>query len=116
MSVLLVLVLFAVLQVAVYVYVRNVVGASAADGARYAATVGADVREGGSRAAALIASGLSGASARRIRCRSGATRDPVSGLAVVEVRCAGKIRPVLLPLGIPIAVNVAAMSLREVQP
>jgi hypothetical protein len=44
MSVLLVMLLFAVLQVAVYFYARNVVAASAADAARYAAAEGVDPR------------------------------------------------------------------------
>ena len=42
MIVLLVLVLFGVLQVAVYCYARNIVAAAAADGARYAASLGVD--------------------------------------------------------------------------
>ena len=54
MSVLLVFLLFAVLQVAVYFYARNIVAASAADAARYAANAGVDPASGGPRADALI--------------------------------------------------------------
>ena len=45
-SVLIVVLLLAVLQVAVYVHVRNVVTASAQEGARYAANADVDSRAG----------------------------------------------------------------------
>ena len=57
-SVLLVFRLFAVLQVAVFFYVRNVVAASAADGARFAAAAGVDYARGGFRASDLVGKGL----------------------------------------------------------
>ena len=48
-SVLLVLLLFGVLQVGVYFYARNIVAASAADAARYAAAAGVDPDAGAGR-------------------------------------------------------------------
>ena len=77
-SVLLVLLLFGVLQVGVYFYARNIVAASAADAARYAAAVGVPPSAGGARAEQLIADGLGAAQARAIKCtsRPGPTRDP----------------------------------------
>jgi hypothetical protein len=45
---------FTVLQVPVYCYVRNVVAASAADSARFAAAAGVDYAGGGFRATDLI--------------------------------------------------------------
>jgi Flp pilus assembly protein TadG len=53
-SVLLVFLLFSVLQVAVYCYVRNVVAASPADGARFAAAASVDYVRGGFRASDLV--------------------------------------------------------------
>ena len=52
MSVLLLMLLFGVLQVAVYFYARNVAAASAADAARYAAAEGIDPAAGAARAPA----------------------------------------------------------------
>jgi len=49
--------LFSVLQVAVYCYVRNVVAASPADGARLAAAAGVDYARGGFRASDLVGKG-----------------------------------------------------------
>jgi len=56
-SVLLVFLLFSVLQVAVFCYVRNVVAASPVDGARFAAAAGVDYARGGFRASDLVGKG-----------------------------------------------------------
>jgi hypothetical protein len=65
--------LFAVLQVAVFFYVRNVVAASAADGARFAAAAGVDYARGGFRASDLVGKGLTEAVARLLGARWAAT-------------------------------------------
>jgi Flp pilus assembly protein TadG len=57
-SILLVFLLFAVLQVAALFYVRSVAAAAASDGARYAANADIDPSAGGSRASAAIGQGL----------------------------------------------------------
>ncbi|HEV7192713.1 MAG TPA: TadE/TadG family type IV pilus assembly protein [Jatrophihabitantaceae bacterium] len=116
MSVLLVMLLFAVLQVAVYVYVRNVVAASAADGARFAASSGADIASGGEHASGGIRAGLSQAAAARIACVSRRSLDSDSGLATVAVRCRGRLRPILLPVGLRFRVDVTASALQEQGP
>ena len=71
MSVLLLFLLFAVLQVAVFFYARNVAAASAADAARFAAAEGVDPRSGAARASGLIREGLDDADASGIHCTSG---------------------------------------------
>jgi hypothetical protein len=112
-AVLLVLLLLAVLQVAVYFYARNVVAASAADGARYAAVEGVAARAGGMRAARLVAVGLDDADASAIRCVGLPGRDPASGLDVVTVRCRGRIRLLFSPLHLPLTIDVTSSVLKE---
>jgi Flp pilus assembly protein TadG len=116
MSVLLIFLLFAVLQVAVYFYARNVAAASAADAARYASTEGVDPSSGSARAAKLIDQGLDDHDAKAIRCTSVAGTDERSGLAVTTVHCRGRVRLFFTPLGLPLTVDVRSSSLRERTP
>lgn len=116
MSVLLVFLLFAVLQVAMYCYARNIVGASAADAARYAANAGVDSTAGGPRAGVLIGKGLGSRESARIPCRADTTTDPSSGLAVATVHCRGRLRLTFLPLDLPLWIDVTSSSLKEGAP
>lgn len=116
MSVLLVFLLFAVLQVAVYCYARNIVAASAADAARYAANAGVDSAAGGPRAGELIRKGLGSGQAARIPCRASTTTDPGSGLAVATVHCRGRLRLTFLPLDLPLWIDITSSSLKEGAP
>lgn len=113
MSVLLVFLLFAVLQVAVYFYARNIVAASAADAARYAANAGVDPAAGGVRADELIRHGIGTGEGRRIACRGTTTTDPASGLAVATVRCRGRLKLTFLPVDLPLWIDVTTSSLKE---
>jgi Flp pilus assembly protein TadG len=112
-SVLLVFLLFAVLQVALYFYARNIVAASAADAARYAANAGVDPAAGGPRAAELISDGLGSGTAARFSCHGATSVDPASGLAVATVRCQGRLKVTLLPLGVPLRIDVTSSALKE---
>ncbi|HEY8301102.1 MAG TPA: TadE/TadG family type IV pilus assembly protein [Jatrophihabitans sp.] len=112
-SVLLVLLLFGVLQVGVYFYARNIVAASAADAARYAAAAGVDPGAGGPRAERLIHGGLAGAD---VTCRSGVGLDPRSHLPVTTVRCTGRVKAFLAPIDIPLTVDQTSSALREQAP
>ena len=113
MSILLIMLLFGVLQVAVYFYARNVAAASAADAARYAAAEGVDVRAGAPRAAQLLRQGLDGRDAAAIRCTSTPGRDRASGLPIATVRCAGRIRLLFTPLAMPLRIDVTSSVLKE---
>jgi len=115
-SVLLVLLLLGVLQVAIYFYARNVVAASAADGARYAAAEGVPTAAGGARARELLGQGLDPADASAIRCIARPGRDPASGLPVVTVRCVGRIRLLFSPLHVPLTIDVRSSVLKERTP
>ena len=112
-TVLLVFLLFAVIQVAAVFYVRNVVAASAADGARFGAAAGAQPDAGSARASRLISSGLSSAMSRQVPCSSVVERDGGSGLSVVKVECTGRIRSILLPFAALTTIHVVAHSLQE---
>ena len=114
MSVLLLMLLFGVLQVAVYFYARNVAAASAADAARYAAAEGIDPADGGARARALDPRRARRRRRRRDhvhRARRAATRSP--GLAVTTVHCRGRIRLLFSPLQLPLTIDVTSSVLRE---
>ncbi len=115
-AVLLVFLLFAVLQVAVYFYARNIVAASTADAARYAANAGVDPSQGGPRALELIGKGLGSGQAARFSCRGSTAIDAASGLAVATVHCRGRLKLVFLPLGVPLRIDVTSSSLKEAGP
>lgn len=113
MSILLVMLLLAVIQVAALFYVRSVAASAAADGARYAANAGVDPQAGAQRATALLAHALGPGMARRLPCQGGLVADGATGLATAEVRCRGTIRSVLLPLGALVRVEVSGRSLKD---
>jgi Flp pilus assembly protein TadG len=112
-SVLLVLLLFGVLQVGVYFYARNIVAASAADAARYAAAAGVPAAAGGPRAEQLIANALGAAQARTIRCTGGTGTDADSGLPVSTVHCVGHVRALLVSSDMPLTVDFTSSALKE---
>ena len=115
-TVLLVFLLFSVLQVAVFFYVRNIVAASAADGARFAAAAGVDYARGGFRASDLVGRGLTPGVARDVPCAGRPEADGASGLPLVVVQCAGHIRSVFLPIGSLLRIDVTSSVLKEGQP
>jgi Flp pilus assembly protein TadG len=113
MSVLLVFLLFAVLQLAVYLYVRTIVGAATADGARFGANADVDPRAGGDRARAVLDKGLSAVDAGAITCRGTAGVDAASGLAVTTVRCSGAFGLLFIPLHRALPIDMSSSALRE---
>lgn len=115
-AVLLMFLLFAVLQVAVYFYIRNIVQASAARGARYAANAGIPYGDGGSHASHLIDIGLSGTVSKNIPCTGSAATDRASGLPLAVVRCSGNIKSIFLPIGRLVSITVSSRVLKEGPP
>lgn len=110
---LLVFLLFAVVQVALYFYIRNIVASSATDGARYAANVGVDPQAGAARASTLVRQGLSAGVARDVPCVGSSGVDGATGLSLSVVRCVGKVKSAFLPIGALITVDVKSRSLNE---
>jgi Flp pilus assembly protein TadG len=112
-SVLLIFLVFAVLQIAVLVYVRTIVAASAADGARYAASSNVTAAAGADRATNEVSKSLSGNVARAVPCTGSVSADPASGLQTTVVHCAGTIKSIFLPLASVVRIDVTARSLTE---
>jgi Flp pilus assembly protein TadG len=115
-SVLLVLLLFGVLQVGVYFYARNIVAASAADAARYAAAAGVPASAGGPRAEQLIAEGLGAGQRTAITCTGGEGTDADSGLPVATVHCVGHVRALLVSMDMPLTIDFTSSALKETAP
>jgi hypothetical protein len=116
MSVLLLMLWFGVLQVAVYFYVRNIVAASAADGARYAGTEGVAFSDGGVRASMLLRQVAAAGFARDITCQGTAAMDAGTELVEAVVRCWGQLELAFLPLNLPLTIDVTARSVKEKPP
>jgi hypothetical protein len=112
-AVLLVFLLFAVLQIAALFYVRSIVAASAADGARYAVNADVGPDAGAARATAQIRDGLNDRIAADVPCTGSVSIDPVSGLRLTSVRCTGSIHSLLLPFAALIGIDVRSRSLEE---
>jgi Flp pilus assembly protein TadG len=112
-SVLLIFLLFGVLQIAAVFYVRNIIAASVADAARYAASADVAAEEGALRATRLITRSLSPTISHSIVCTSSLTTDDASGLQTVFVRCRGNVKSIFLPIGAFVGVDVSAHALKE---
>jgi Flp pilus assembly protein TadG len=111
-SLLIVTLLLAVLQVAVYVHVRNVVTASAQEGARFAANADVDSGLGAPRTVEIVGRGTSDQTARGLHCTSTEEADP-TGLTVVAVRCSGLVPTLLAGLGNLLPLDVTGRAVKE---
>jgi len=111
-TVLLLMLLLGIAQVAVYLHVRNVTTASAAEGARWAANSDVPAEEGGRRAQEVLGSALGAATAERLRC-GGEEQAGASGATLVRVRCSGAVPVFFAPLGDLLPVDVEARALEE---
>ncbi|MBM7807665.1 Flp pilus assembly protein TadG [Geodermatophilus bullaregiensis] len=110
-SVLIVVLLLAVLQVAVYVHLRNVVTAGAQAGARYAANADVPTSAAAGRTLAVVARATSVDTAQGLVCTAGEEVDG-TGLTLVTVRCSGAVPTLLAGLGdlLPLAVTGRAVE------
>jgi Flp pilus assembly protein TadG len=111
-SLLIVVLLLAVLQVAVYVHVRNVVTASAQEGARYAANADVDSGAGAARTVEVVARATSEQTAEGLACTSTEELDG-SGLNLVVVRCSGSVPSLLAALGNLLPLEVTGRAVKE---
>ncbi len=111
-SVLLVMLLLGVLQVGVYLHIRNVVAASAAEGARYGANTDVDEYQGGLRATDIIGKALGPRTAGRVPC-SATSQAGAGGTTLVAVRCRGALPVFFAPLGKLLPLDVTARALKE---
>ena len=104
--------LLVVLQVAVYLHLRNVVVASAAEGARYAANADRAVADGGPFAEQVLGHGVSARTAAHIRCLA-TEQEGAGGSVLVAVRCQGTVPTLLSAVGRLLPVDATARALRE---
>jgi Flp pilus assembly protein TadG len=111
-SMLIVTLLLAVLQVAVYVHVRNVVTASAQTGARFAANADVDSAAGAPRAVEVVARATSARTAAGLACTSAEEVD-ATGLTLVVVRCTGAVPSLLTVLGDLLPLEVTGRAVKE---
>jgi Flp pilus assembly protein TadG len=111
-SILIVTLLLAVLQVAVYVHVRNVVTASAQAGARYAANADVDSAVGAPRTVEIVARATTVQTAAGLACTSAEEVDG-SGLTLVVVRCSGSVPSLLAALGNLLPLEVTGRAVKE---
>lgn len=114
-SILLVMLLLMIMQLAVFLHIRNVAAASAAEGARYGANANSEPGMGSERANDLIGKAIGSSAANEIACEATQVDDPGSGLEVVRVRCSGDIPVFFAPFGDVLPINVTARSMREGQ-
>ena len=112
-SLLIMLLLLAVLQVAVYVHVRNVVTASAQEGARYAANADVDSGAGVGRTLEVVGRATSQQTARGLACSSVEEVDG-TGLTLVVVRCSGSVSALLGALGNLLPLDVTGRAVKEI--
>jgi Flp pilus assembly protein TadG len=112
-SIVLVMLLLGVLQVGVYLHVRNVVAASAAEGARYGANADVDPAAGGARAAEIISRSLGPRTAAEVPCAVPAAARASAGPALVVVTCQGALPVFFAPLGRLLPLHLTARALRE---
>lgn len=99
-----------VLQVGLTLHTRNVLVASAAEGARYGANADRSPGEGAERTRRAVAEALSPGVARRLSYT--AVETDRGGLPVVEVTVSGPLPVVFLPGG-PIRITVHGHALEE---
>ena len=111
-SLLIVTLLLAVLQVAVYVHVRNVVTASAQEGARYAANADVPASAGAARTLEVVARATSPQTAAGLACTSADEVDD-TGLTLVVVRCSGSVPSLLASLGNLLPLDVTGRAVKE---
>jgi Flp pilus assembly protein TadG len=114
-SLLIVALLLAVLQVAVYAHVRNVVTASAQEGARYAANADVDSSYGAARTVEIVGRATSQQTASGLICTSAEEPDP-TGLTLVVVHCSGGVPTVFAALGNLLPLDVTGRAVKEAAP
>ena len=104
--------LLAALQVAGYLHLRNVVVASAAEGARYGAVADRSTSDAGPHAERVLAEGVSERTAAGIRCA--ATEEAgAAGTVLVAVRCRGEVPTLVALAGAVLPVDATARALKE---
>jgi Flp pilus assembly protein TadG len=114
-SILIMTLLLAVLQVAVYVHIRNVVTAGAQAGARYAANADVDSAVGAARTVEVVGRATSVQTAEGLACTSEEVLDG-TGVTLVVVNCSGSVPSLLASLGNLLPLEVTGRAVKEAAP
>jgi len=112
LSMLLVALLMAVLQVAVFVHVRNVIAASAQEGARYGANADVDSAAGAERTRAIVERALSAETSDGLTCTAREEAGE-AGAVLVVVRCTGAVPSLFSALGDLLAIDATGRAVKE---
>ncbi|MFI5955248.1 TadE/TadG family type IV pilus assembly protein [Cryptosporangium sp. NPDC051539] len=107
--------LLGVLQVAVYLYVRTIVVASAAEGARYAANADVGPDAGAARAHDILRRGAGRNVADHLVC-AGSEEVAPNGLRLARVDCTGALPVFFAPLGAVLPLHATARAVEEAEP
>lgn len=110
-AVLLLMLMLGITQVAVYLHIRAVTTAAAAEGARYAANADIPTEAAGPRSEDVLRRGVGPGTADRLRCTSGDQR--AAGTRLVAVRCTGTLPVFFAPLGGLLPLDVTGRALEE---
>jgi len=111
-ALLLLMLLLGIAQVAVYLHVRNITVASAAEGARHAANADVDPADGAARTRDILARGVGADTADRLDCESGIEEGP-QGVELATVRCSGALPVFFAPLGDVLPLDVTGHAVKE---
>lgn len=101
----------AIAQVAVYLHIRAVATAAAAEGAHYAANADIPTEAAGPRTEDVLRRGVGPRTAARLRCTSGDL--DAAGTRLVAVRCTGALPVFFAPFGGLLPVDVTGRALEE---
>jgi Flp pilus assembly protein TadG len=110
-STLLLFLFLGVIQVGLVLYVRNVLAANAAEGARHGANLGVDPADGGPYAQQLIAGTIPGRAADAT-CDGVQVTGP-AGVPLVQVTCRTRVPLSLLPFGGGVTITVTGHAVKE---
>lgn len=111
-SILVVTLLLAVLQIAVFVHVRNVIAASAQEGARYGANADVDSAAGAERTRELVSGALSDQTAEGLVCTS-TEESGDAGAVLVVVRCSGAVPSLFAAFGDVLGIDATGRAVKE---
>jgi Flp pilus assembly protein TadG len=113
-GILLIALFLLVFQVGVFFHVRNVVAASAAEGARYGATADRTPTDGAARAQQAITEALGNRVSHAIRCAPAGVDGlvDVDGAPVVDIVCTGPV-PIVFGPSPAIGISVHGHALEE---
>jgi Flp pilus assembly protein TadG len=109
-STLLLFLFLGIVQVGLVLYIRNVLAANAAEGARHGANLDVDPADGGPYAQRLIAGTIPGRS--DTTCTGQQVGGP-QGIPLVQVTCQVRVPLSLLPFGGGVTVTVTGHAVKE---